>query len=301
MEINQPLIDKLVAEWIDIGLDKNPIDFEACKPIINEIYQNVNFDPPEFFFYAPSPIEGIKMYTALNQLGYKAVCEADDPQTLVERVAAKIEKVEFNNQICYGNHEASILAFYQYFIEEGTVDNIDNIKPFIEFAKVGGWWIPTRKAVILMERPSKISLDERGLTHCEDGPAISFQDSDFDVYIWHGTRIPDEWIRDNALTPEICLTWDNTEQRRCACEIYGWHNVLKELDSRIVDENTNPQIGTLVEVDLPDLGTERFLLAECGTKREFAIPVPIEMETAHEANSWSYGLSIEEYQPEVRT
>jgi len=49
-------------------------------------------------------------------------------------------------------------------------------------------------------------------------------------------------------------------------------------------------IGTLLEVDIPDIGNEKFLRVLCGTGREFAIPVPPNMKTALEANAWTYGL-----------
>ena len=49
-------------------------------------------------------------------------------------------------------------------------------------------------------------------------------------------------------------------------------------------------IGTLLEVNLPDIGKEKFLKVLCGTGREFAIPVPPFMKTALEANAWTYGL-----------
>jgi hypothetical protein len=40
----------------------------------------------------------------------------------------------------------------------------------------------------------------------------------------------------------------------------------------------------------------------CGTKREFAIPVPPDMKTAVAAQAWTWGLELEDFTiPEVRT
>ena len=98
------------------------------------------------------------------------------------------------------------------------------------------------------------------------------------------------------------MTWVNIEQRRAACEILGWAKILKELDAKIINEDGDPEIGTLVEVNLPDLGKERFLRVLCGTKREFAIPVPPDMKTAVAAQAWTWGLELEDFiVPEVRT
>ena len=106
----------------------------------------------------------------------------------------------------------------------------------------------------------------------------------------------------DQLTAKIALTWNNIEQRRCACEILGWVKILRELNAKIIDEDNDPEVGTLVEVDIPDIGREKFLRVLCGTKREFALPVPPEMKTALEANAWTFGFSSKDFViPEVRT
>jgi hypothetical protein len=81
----------------------------------------------------------------------------------------------------------------------------------------------------------------------------------------------------------------------------GWEKILDELNAVIINKDDNPEIGDLLSVELPEIGTEKFLRVRCGTGRDFALPVPPEMETALEANAWTWGLSPEQYQPEVRT
>ena len=100
----------------------------------------------------------------------------------------------------------------------------------------------------------------------------------------------------------MALTWENVEQRRAACEIIGWKNILDVLDATIIDEDMDPMIGTLVEVNIPEIGKEKFLRVMCGTGREFALPVPPEMKTALESNAWTFGMDTSEFIiPEVRT
>ena len=68
------------------------------------------------------------------------------------------------------------------------------------------------------------------------------------------------------------------------------------------DEDADPMIGTLIEVEIPEIGREKFLKVLCGTGREFAIPVPPEMKTALEANAWTYDIPSDVLsQLEVRT
>jgi hypothetical protein len=142
-------------------------------------------------------------------------------------------------------------------------------------ARSCGWWWPFAGAVVLTERPSINKIDELGLLHCEDGPAIQYRDG-FSVYSWRGTRIPAEWITDKAsLTAKTALTWANGEQRRAAVQIVGWDRIIEKTGGKVMDADGDPQIGTLLQVNLPDLDEpELFLRVRCGTGRNFSFCVP---------------------------
>ena len=170
-----------------------------------------------------------------------------------------------------------------------------------ELVQAGGWWYPFEGLVLCAERPARVTFDAERRLHCETDAAIECRDG-YQVHAWHGTRVPSEWLGDkSSLDPKLALTWENVEQRRCLAEIIGWKNVLAQLPHRTVDVDGNPEIGSLIEVDLPDSPSERFLRVQCGTKREFVLPVPREMATALQANAWTYGLDETTYRPEVRT
>jgi hypothetical protein len=121
--------------------------------------------------------------------------------------------------------------------------------------------------------------------------------------VWHGIQIPAEWIEKKSdVDPSLALTWKNIEQRRCLSEILGWSKVLEQLKPKTIDEDEDPEIGKLVEVNLPDVGKARFLVVRCGTGRIFALCVPNETKSAAEGNAWTYGIDTESLnQLEVRT
>jgi len=123
------------------------------------------------------------------------------------------------------------------------------------------------------------------------------------MYHWHGVSIPKEWVTTQKPTAKEAITWSNIEQRRAACEIVGWASILSQLDAKVIDKDDDEEIGTLLEVDLPDSGRERFLQVKCGTGRTFALPMPKTVNTALEANAWSYGLEniANQFKPEIRT
>ena len=165
-----------------------------------------------------------------------------------------------------------------------------------------GWWASWDGICIVSDRPEAVHFDDQKRLHCETGMAARYRDG-WGCYAWHGTAIPGEWIeKRSSLTPQVALTWNNIEQRRAACEIVGWSNILAQLDSRVIDDNGDPEIGRLIEVTLPDVGKERFIVVRCGTGRGFALPVPPNMRTAIEAQSWTWGIDKKDFmKPEVRT
>jgi hypothetical protein len=163
-----------------------------------------------------------------------------------------------------------------------------------------GWWFPFENAVVCADRHKTIRLDDRRLIHCEDGPAIECRDG-YKLYAWHGTRIPAEWIESRAtLKPEVALTWQNIEQRRCAAEIIGWAQVIAGLKHKVIDRDADPLIGTLLEVNIPDSGKQKFLLVRCPTGRDFALVADNSARTALEANAASYGLTGDMLRVEAR-
>ena len=98
------------------------------------------------------------------------------------------------------------------------------------------------------------------------------------------------------------LRVDNIEQRRAACEIVGWNQILKELNARSIDKHDNPFVGELLEVEVPDIGREKFLRVKCGTDREFALPVPPDMNTAEQSQRWLNFIPEDiDFLPKVRT
>lgn len=173
---------------------------------------------------------------------------------------------------------------------------------------------------IVISSHSRMKRDAEDLLHCEDGVAVEFPDGKGWAF-WRGTHIPEAWVRGEPPRASEALAIRNIEQRRCACEIIGWAHIVEQLHGRIINEDPNPMIGTLIVVDLPrvaigwgeqrwDDGSirgiderrpQKFLRVVCGTGRTFALPVPMHLNTAREANAWTYGLDPSEYQPEVRT
>lgn len=257
-----------VEKCIEIGVNTDPVDFEAAKSAICKAYRLAGLKEPTQFHVVDGP---------------------DAAMNLIQSIDPSKSRRDIFNEMCYGSMDISWLSFYKYFIEVVGLD-LEKITGLLELANHTGWYNAYEDVVVFQHRPEYIKFDEDNRLHCETGPAIRYRDG-YSVYAWHGTRVPAEWIENKeSLTAKIALTWENVEQRRCACEILGWVKVLSSLDCKVIDSDPDPMIGDLLEVDIPDIGREKFLQVVCGTGRTFAIPVPPEMNTALEANAWSYGV-----------
>ena len=271
-----------VDKWLTIGLCTDRVDPVVATPAVIAMYKNGGLDKAPEVVFTAGPKAGYAEYV---------------------RRGGKADASSFFAGLVYSQHEAGWLGFYDFFLNETEVKNIESVKPLFEVAKTCGWIYCSRDVAIVMDRPSVIKMDDQNRLHCENGPAILYPDG-FTVYSWHGVRIPREWIENKAsLTPAMALNWENTEQRRAACEILGWVNILKELDAKVIDEDEDAMIGTLLEVNIPDIGREKFLKVLCGTGREFAIPVPPDMKTALQAQAWTWNMEVEDFGegPEIRT
>lgn len=97
----------------------------------------------------------------------------------------------------------------------------------------------------------------------------------------------------DKVDPNLALTWENIEQRRCLAEIIGWARILERLDAHVVQSDHR---GQLLEADLPDSPGQRFARVTCGTGRTFVLLVGREHKTCAEAVARTYRVPTEVYE-----
>ena len=199
----------------------------------------------------------------------------------------------YNSNYLLGSHNLYWIAYYRFALDIGITvpeevsNNLDIIKRISSQCE---WWWPFENIVIVSEKPTMVKWDGENRLHNETGPAVEYADG-YSLYSWRGIAIPENWIADGPPESKDIMRIENIEQRRIACEMRGWHNILPDIGAVLIDKHKNPQVGELWEADLPDNGLERFLKVECGTGRTFAIPVGMEYNTAREANAGTYGIA----------
>jgi hypothetical protein len=190
-----------------------------------------------------------------------------------------------------GNAWSGYPAFLSFFRHVSKLDLDYSKWSHYETLATAGWRVMHEEFCIISERPVRLLVDEENRPHSESGAFCEWSTGE-GLYAWRGVRVPAKWILDRStITPEIALTWKNIEQRRVACEMLGWHNLLHHpsLNAKVIDRNSKPHIGVLYEVELPDAGKTKIVKAECATGRTFGFIVPPESKTSAEGIARTYG------------
>ena len=218
------------------------------------------------------------------------------------KVSSQVGPLSYNFRS--GNSWSSGWCSYVSFIRDvlGWEDPVlQRFSIYEELASSCGWVWWDEDVLVISDRPKTLKLDTEGRLHCENGPSIEYRDG-WALHNWHGVSIPGEWVTGKKPSAQDALSWKNIEQRRAACEIVGWASIIQELKVTKIDEDDDPEIGTLLEANLPGSGRQRFLQARCGTGRMFTMLVSLDSgDTALSANAWTYGLDKMNFKPEVRT
>ena len=271
------------AEWLDHGLSIKRADFDAAEEVITRFYEYVDKPAPRF-----------------HRMASPEACFLE-----IKKHSNNISVSDHLAKSFFGQQESYWISYYDFIEKIGVKYNPKDsalLSDWATLSKSINWWTPYDDDCYMSDRPIHIAFDNENRLHNENGLAIEYSDG-WGICMWHGTRVPRSWIKDKkSLTPQIALTWANVEQRRSACEILGWIKIVDELNGTVINSDDDPEIGQLIEVNIPEIGSERFLVVRCGTGRTFALPVPPTMTTALEANAWTYGFSMSEFlKPEVRT
>ena len=306
-------IPEHVDKWIKIGLSTEPANFEAAESGVLECYKVSGNARPRVILRMSSPY-GAAFGAAIAHAMLRAqVDDQVDDQVDAQvrgqvhdqvrgQVYAQVD-AQVDDQV-YGQVRIKLNArrggnlwssWYAYitYLRDICGWNGSSLAKFAHDEKIAlnaGWTIWTKDVAAISDRPEKIMLDSEGRLHCENGPAILWRDG-YTLYAWHGVRIPPEWTRSIFPSAGDMLRWGNIEQRRAGCSMMGWAKILKETNAKVIDNDADPEIGTLLEPDIPDSGKELFLKVRCATGRDFAIIVTnSKAKTALEAQQWMFPL-----------
>ncbi len=319
--------------WLEIGLHTGPTDHAAAEEACRLAYRCAGLAPPEQIIWAASPHAGVVATASIrdsigaslrNSLRNSLWASLWD--SLWASIGASLWdslwdslRDSLRNSLraslwasigdslraslwdaCYGQHDAWWLATYAYADEVLHVAGMERGRGLFAMAQTCGWWWPFERVAVLTEKPIYLERDDRGRLHSQHRAAIEYPDG-WGVYAWYGVRMPKEMIVEPGwVTTERIAAERNQEIRRAMIERIGWDAYLTAAGAVEVQRDW---YGVLLE--LPERGVDRrnrfVRVFDPGTRRQYALCVPLETQTAHEGVAWSFGLSADEYAPEQET
>ena len=228
----------------------------------------------------------------------------------------------------YGQHDASWLAFYDWFSNVCGLEICNKLRGLNLLAECGWWW-PFAGAVILTERPNTLLRDDRGRLHNTTGAAVGYPDG-FALYAVHGVRVAADIITNHeSITIERIAGESNAEVRRVMIERYGVARYLMDSGATIVNHdgvgilyrhvipNDEPIVMVRVLNSTPepdgvmtrDEAIEIFgsaAKAAAGMPattrwKEYMIRVNPAVRTAREAVAWTFHMPADEYVPALES
>ncbi len=170
--------------------------------------------------------------------------------------------------------------------------------------------------------------DDAGRLHCDDGPAylaparVTFfrhgrrhgLDADWHGTIHHyheGVRIPAsfhaELVSPGRLTVEEVLSHQNLEVRMAGIRILGPGRVLCSRRARIVDRCSRTGMVLFKVRGFSESSPVRFLRVvnstpePDGSRKDYFLCVPPDMQTCAEAVAWTFGMGASDYNPRQET
>jgi hypothetical protein len=220
-----------------------------------------------------------------------------------EFVISCLSDLQLHNA-AYGQHDASILCFYDFFAQVCGVEECRKLEGLNLVAQSCGWWWAYDSVAILTERPSRLSLDDRGRLHADSDWAILYPDG-FGYCLVHGVEVPEHVVLEpSKITVKEIESEQNVEVRRVMMEKYGQSRFLIDSGAQEIHKD---DWGILYRKEIPE--DEPLHMVKVvnstpepdGTHKDYWIRTPPTLMTARASVAWTFAQEENSYHPEVET
>ena len=320
---------EFIERWTKIGLSTAPADRPKAEASIRAAYRAAGLKEPRAIVWCGSPLsqgftraiildpkfwEGLKLkpQDPVASVGDSVLASVRDSvgDSVRDSVGDSVGDSVWDsvrdsvrdsvNESGYGQHDANWLGFIEFFREVcGLKEQTEKLVPLIEHAQYAGWYLPHANICWVSERPCLLKLDDQGLLHCEDGPALSYPDG-WKIYAVHGVHPIPDWVIETpqTITAEKIDKEDNMEVRRIMIERMGHAAYLQETGAEVVDSDFIPigggVTGSIHRGLLKDKKGLQFLCGHDGsTERVYYMSVDPKSKTCSQAHKSICGFKEE--------
>lgn len=278
-----------VERWINIGLSCAPADRGAAEDAYRTCYRLAGLPEPKRVVWVKSPLTlalagPIAGHIITNIGGHGAVRDA-----VGDAVHGAVGDAVGDSWYKYlgGRWWSSWLAYESFFDEVCGVhhDKVVEARAYRRAQSAAGWWWPHSDFVIACEPQTRMSRDEMGQLHCEDGSAIQWGD-EWALWFIHGVRVTQQVVeRPETLTPDQIRAEQNSEVQRVMIERFGPGRYLVACGAKVVDVDTLTLVGSATRALMRDEAGNMWLVGTDGsTGRVYHMSVPRDVETCRQAH-----------------
>lgn len=264
----QDQFDVYRDKWIKIGHSTAPCDRALAESLVESVYTSCKdkLAPPKQIVWADSPIQAI-----------------DIVEQEFNKRGEECNRMDIFHSFCYGQHDTSWLAFYDYCYEVLELyEEVGPLIPFMNFSKEVHWFLPYDEMIVICDRPEFLSLKDPDtetvyqleneqptqailncVMHCDGGASVRYRDG-FELYRLNGVDVPEYLAKESAreLDTKLLTTITNAEVRREFVRKVGMERILEELGGRTIDTQLDEFSGEnyeLILFEVGDLGERPFL------------------------------------------
>lgn len=237
-------LTKVAEKWATRVTENFTLDKEKAKAGIEWLYKYCSIENSPKVHFTTSPLA---MQILVNTDGLLTEEEmTKNVKALADRIAeldnylilpATGQKLEYYQTASYGNvSDYTWASYYDYLLEKGD----DNVSPdfpkYKEMLEANIYdMIQLVEDCIVSPMPKLFKLNERNNLHCEDGPAMSWEDG-FELYFINGTPVPKKYVVTPAkeLDVNLVIQEKNVERRQFLVHKIGYNRVFKELGGSLI-------------------------------------------------------------------
>ena len=238
------------SEWLGIGTSTEPADRPRAERAIAAMYTRIGETQPRFL-WVESPATAA-MAVANFQRDGNSLGESlrnSLRESLRESLRNSLWESLGNSlrSSFFGQHESHWVAFYIFGRKIGVkykCESNRDLELWSEICRSCGWFNAWKGLAICSERPSAQLLNDRGVGHCDNGPAIAFRDG-WKVWMLNGVRVDEQIVMcPETQTAEQIHGERNAEIKRIRIERFGWPKYLEAIKATVVDRRRNDVEGT---------------------------------------------------------
>lgn len=178
----------------------------------------------------------LKAYDAANEARPREVVFVDSPKAMNDKLLELKEAPLTDQRLSYGQHDANIFAFYDFFRTEcGLTEETEKIIPLLELSKETMWHVFFDEMAIICRKAIRLEMLDNKL-HCNGRAAIEWADG-YGQFFLHGINVP-EWVATkpiDQITKQDILSLENADHRRELVWRMTPARLAEVLDAKTID------------------------------------------------------------------